>query len=425
MLRGRIVAELAGSRRDARDLLGAAMTGARRLGAQRWTLASGLARTRAPGPARRCSSLRRSSRRARRVVVAALRPRGVRRRPGRRSCARPTLAYGSRPASIVAILNKAITYYLAGIAAAIGFRMLLFNIGIDGQYRLAVFAAAVVGRRGGAAGAAPRRAQIVVAMVVGAAWAAIAGLLKALPRRDRGHQHDHAQRHRHRHHRVAPDARAARACRPPGSNNITTAPIPQSGRLPGFATDAGEIYGFLVVAVAVGIGYWVLLNRTRVRLRAAGERPVAAGGGRERRGRAADDRGHDDPLGRRRRASSACPSCWARRHQYGLDFPAGFGLTGLAIALLGRNHPVGIALGRAAVGGDGAVGPDPGPAGRLARDRDDHAGGHRAGDRGRLRAGPPGQPAPPGPLGRRGRGNGRSCRPGAGPRRGGPGVAVA
>ena len=32
-------------------------------------------------------------------------------------------------------------------------------------------------------------------------------------------------------------------------------------------------------------------------------------------------------------------------YKYGTDFPAGIGFTGIAIALLGRNNPVGIALG--------------------------------------------------------------------------------
>ena len=55
------------------------------------------------------------------------------------------IEYGVDPDSIVQILNKASTYYLAALAVAIGFRMNLFNIGVDGQYRLAAFFAAVVG----------------------------------------------------------------------------------------------------------------------------------------------------------------------------------------------------------------------------------------------------------------------------------------
>ena len=39
------------------------------------------------------------------------------------------------------------------------------------------------------------------------------------------------------------------------------------------------------------------------------------------------------------------PQLLGSSHHYGLDFPTGLGWTGIAIALLGRNHPVGIAIG--------------------------------------------------------------------------------
>ena len=45
------------------------------------------------------------------------------------------------------ILNTATTYYFAAVAVAIGFRMNLFNIGVDGQYRLAALFAASLGGR--------------------------------------------------------------------------------------------------------------------------------------------------------------------------------------------------------------------------------------------------------------------------------------
>ena len=45
--------------------------------------------------------------------------------------------------NLVNILNNASVLYLAGLAAAIGFRMNLFNIGVEGQYRVATFTAAV------------------------------------------------------------------------------------------------------------------------------------------------------------------------------------------------------------------------------------------------------------------------------------------
>ena len=44
----------------------------------------------------------------------------------------------------VNIINNATVLYLSGLAVAIGFRMNLFNIGVDGQYRIAAFVAAVV-----------------------------------------------------------------------------------------------------------------------------------------------------------------------------------------------------------------------------------------------------------------------------------------
>jgi general nucleoside transport system permease protein len=39
------------------------------------------------------------------------------------------------------------------------------------------------------------------------------------------------------------------------------------------------------------------------------------------------------------------PTLLNASYNYGTDFPAGIGFTGIAIALLGRNHPVGMALG--------------------------------------------------------------------------------
>jgi ABC-type uncharacterized transport system permease subunit len=39
------------------------------------------------------------------------------------------------------------------------------------------------------------------------------------------------------------------------------------------------------------------------------------------------------------------PQLLGASYTYSLDFPAGIGFTGIAIALLGRNHPIGIAFG--------------------------------------------------------------------------------
>lgn len=253
------------------------------------------------------------------------------------------LAFGSTPASLVAVVNKATTYYLAGIAGAIGFRMLLFNIGIDGQYRLAVFTAAVVG----AAVTLPAILHValimVVAMVVGALWAGIAGYLKVA----RGVSEVISTIMLNSiatgiiAYLLAPGRLAERQA---GSNNIRTPEIPASGWIPGIEVEGGTVFGFVLGAALLGTGFWILLNKTRFgfELRASGLslRAAAVSGVNSRRmifitmlmsGATAGLVGIPQLLG--------------ASHQYGLDFPAGFGFTGLAIAILGRNHPFGVALG--------------------------------------------------------------------------------
>ncbi|MFE0085155.1 ABC transporter permease subunit, partial [[Kitasatospora] papulosa] len=78
----------------------------------------------------------------------------------------------------VLIINQAGTYYLAALAVAVGFRMNLFNIGVDGQYRLAAMVAALVGASVTLPGPLQIALIVIVAMLVGAFWAGIAGILK-------------------------------------------------------------------------------------------------------------------------------------------------------------------------------------------------------------------------------------------------------
>src|SRR5256885_3306663 len=89
--------------------------------------------------------------------------------------------FGLKPDSMVAILNKATPYYIAAIAVAIGFRMGLFNIGVDGQYRLAGLLSAALGAASFLSwlpGVIRILIMIIASMAVAALWAAIAGILK-------------------------------------------------------------------------------------------------------------------------------------------------------------------------------------------------------------------------------------------------------
>ena len=175
---------------------------------------------------------------------------------------RRTLEYGTTTRSAAAVIDRAVPYYLAGIAAAIAFRAGLFNIGIDGQYRLAVLAAAAVG----AAVALPAPLQLALmvgtAMVVGAGWAAIAGLLAAY----RGVSVVIGT--------IMLNAIATGliawlldpsrlGSRVPGSNNLSTATIAESGWLPAVPTPVGEVGSAVLGAIVVGGATWVMLGRTR------------------------------------------------------------------------------------------------------------------------------------------------------------------
>jgi simple sugar transport system permease protein len=132
-----------------------------------------------------------------------------------------------------------------------------------------------------------------------------------------------------------------------GSNNIGTKQIPPSGRVGGLelVPDSPlKVYGLIVLAVAAGFAYWFLIERTRFgfELRATGlneEAAVASGVNVKRMvlismlisGAVAGLVGMPQLLG--------------SSYTYSLDFPAGLGFTGIAIALLGRNTAVGVAIG--------------------------------------------------------------------------------
>jgi general nucleoside transport system permease protein len=254
------------------------------------------------------------------------------------------LDVGSQPRSLSLIVNSATVFYFSALAVAIGFRMNLFNIGVDGQYRLGVFTGALVG----GAISLPRPLHILVivlvSMAVGAAWAAIAGILKVT----RGVSEVIST--------IMLNAIATgliayllrRVAVPvAGSNNIGTEPIPASGRVGGISLIPDsplKIYGFIVVAVLAGLAYSFLLNRTRFGfdLRATGrsESAAVASGVNVKRMIVISMLISGAVAG-----LIGMPVLLGEAYSYSLAFPAGLGFTGIAIALLGRNHPVGIAFG--------------------------------------------------------------------------------
>ncbi len=248
--------------------------------------------------------------------------------------------FGVQPDNVVNIVNKASGYYLSALAVAIGFRMNLFNIGVDGQYRLAAMCAAVIGAAVALPGPLHILLIVVVAVIVGAIWAGIAGYLKVY----RGVSEVISTIMLN----YIGTALAAWMLTPAVfatlENNIVKTPdLPESGWFPGFATSGGEVYGFVVVSALVGVGYWFLLGRTRFGfdLRATGmSEPAAVASGVDVKKMVVASMLLSGGVA----GLVGLPILLGASHSYGQDFPAGIGFTGIAIALLGRNHPIGIAF---------------------------------------------------------------------------------
>lgn len=260
------------------------------------------------------------------------------------------LGHASKLETQVDILNRATPFYISAVAAAIGFRMNLFNIGVEGQYLFALLIAAQVG----SLVALPQVFHILVimtvAMAVGAAYAGIAGVLKVtrgvnevistimlnaiaisglialLQRRWQAEQENFT------------------------STTLGTNPIDESGLMPNinglleiFTRDIGqgkELTGVLLIAVLLGIAYHLLLTRMRFGfdLRASGLNPFAARAG--------------GVPPKRMVIAAMCLSGGAAgligmaeladTGKFSPNPIKGLGFAGIAVALLGRNHPVGM-----------------------------------------------------------------------------------
>jgi simple sugar transport system permease protein len=251
------------------------------------------------------------------------------------------LDYGKQERVMALTINQGITYYLSALAVAIGFRMNLFNIGVDGQYRFAAFAAAAIG----ATFTLPKPLHllviILVAVLVGAMWAGIAAVLKVT--RGVSEVISTIMLNAIATSLIAYLLRQVKVD-VAGSNNIGTKPLPESAHFPGIPLIPGsslDVFGFIIVAALLGIGYAVLLGRTRFGfdLRATGrsESAAVASGVNVKRMVLTSMLLSGGVAG-----LVGMPQLLGQSYSYSLDFPAGLGFTGIAIALLGRNNAVGM-----------------------------------------------------------------------------------
>lgn len=257
---------------------------------------------------------------------------------------------GTELESVIDMLNRATPLYLSAVAAAVGFRMNLFNIGVEGQYILAAFIAAVVGAELEIWAPLHIAAIMLTAMVVGALWAGLAGLLKVT---------------RGVHEVIATimlnfiaigglvAGLLPKVIQDPTATNQGTTPISESGRLPDLNSwveivtrDIGrgrQLTGVLVIAVIVGVIYHFVINRSRLGydIRASGINPTAAkaGGVPPKRMIMFAMLGGGLVAG-----LVGMPEILSDTHAYDQGFVQGLGFAGIAVALLGRNTAPGMAI---------------------------------------------------------------------------------
>ncbi len=262
----------------------------------------------------------------------------------------------ARGRNIVELINRTGMYYISALAVAVGFRMNLFNIGVEGQYRLAALVAAYIGASvNNLPGVLHILVMILAASVTGAIWAGIAGILKVT----RGVSEVIST--------IMLNAIAAALIGfllrdggwspDPGGRKPFTKTISESGWFPDLNNIVNPIldalgfdkpppstktYGFIIIAILLGVAYSLLLKRTRFGfdLRASGQNPTAAAasGVSAKKmtiyamfisGGIAGLVGMAELLG-------------GNQHNFSETFLTGFGFIGIAVALLGRNSPVGM-----------------------------------------------------------------------------------
>jgi general nucleoside transport system permease protein len=235
-------------------------------------------------------------------------------------------------------LQRATPLVFSAVAVAIGFKMGMFNIGVEGQYLFGAFVAAVVGAEIHLPAIFHVTLILAVAMIASMAWASIAALLKV----KRGVNEVIAT--------IMLNYVALSVIQwlfdeffrddSVSGLNVKTKLIDRTGWMPDIVD--GRLSGMFIIAIAMLGLYWMVVFKSRFgfRLRASGLNPVAA-------------RTAGIPSSRMVILAMllsgavaglvAMGSVLGEIHAYGQGVPDQLGFAGIAVALLGRNHPIGIA----------------------------------------------------------------------------------
>jgi ABC-type uncharacterized transport system permease subunit len=234
-------------------------------------------------------------------------------------------------------LVQSVPYIFAGLAVALGFRAGLFNIGAEGQIGVGWLVAAVAGF---AFAGLPAAIHLPLAILVGALaaglWAAIAGILKA---RTGAHEVITTIMLNYVVYRLSewllcgPLEEVQGTCR--------TREIAASAYLPRFLEHPVTVHwGFVLALVAAVLTSWFLFKtKWGFELRTVGANPDAA-------------RYSGMSVGRTMVLAMFLSGCLAGMagvsqglgitYNIALGFQAGYGFDSIALALLGKSHPVGV-----------------------------------------------------------------------------------
>ena len=258
-------------------------------------------------------------------------------------------AFGSA-AGISYTLYYATTFICTGLAVAVAFQGGLFNIGGEGQALLGGLGCSLVALQLGPVLPAVWLLPLMVlaAMAAGALWAAVPGALQAW----RG---SHIVITTIMFNFIASALLAyllVNVLKAPGSMTVESAPFPEAARLAGMHQVLGAL-GIawprtplnlsLLLAVAAVIAVYLFLWRSRAgyELRAVGFSPDAAHyGGIRPRGQVLMAMVISGALA----GLVGINELAGVQHRLLLDYVVGAGFTGIAVSLIGRNHPVGIVL---------------------------------------------------------------------------------
>ena len=238
-------------------------------------------------------------------------------------------------------LFKSTPLVFSGLSVALAFRAGLFNVGAEGQMYLGGFAAALVGAYAHLPGWLLLPTAMLAAAAAGAAWGAIPGALKA-----RFGAHEVINTIMLNFIAFALVSWWGRSLFVPAT--VRTREIAAGAEvprldvlLPALKGSPANLTLVLGLVLAVALGVYLFRTRAGYETRVLGLNPGAAEYAGVRTGIA---QVKTFALAGALAGLGGTSFVLGYKHWFELDFTAGAGFMGIAVALLGRNHPLGVII---------------------------------------------------------------------------------